>query len=312
MLEQVPVGLGGDDPEVHRDPVVGRDPGAALPRGAPGLPPGGGRAAPAPGPRGSVAVAIRSMSWQVSVLRRAEPATSTASLAGSARRSDASCSAIGSTSESSSRSAGPRSASLPSAASTFSSALGPSPLISRIRSCSAAARRSSRLETPSSSWRRRAVFAPTPGTRVTSTRAGGNFRFSFAAAGISPVSSSARIFCSSVSPTPGSSVARPARASSSTETGLWRIDASGLAIGQDAVSDRPIELVQRRQLGQRLGDLGVPHPPMHSSAGRPGIAMRPTTIFCIALASAERGRSPRYGPTMESRRLNSEPSGGEK
>ena len=57
---------------------------------------------------------------------------------------------------------------------------------------------------------------------VTSISEGGNFRFSFAAEGISPVSSSVTIFCSSVLPTPGSSVALPARASSSTETGLCR------------------------------------------------------------------------------------------
>ena len=51
--------------------------------------------------------------------------------------------------------------------------------------------------------------APTPGTRVTSIRVGGNFAFSFAAAGISPVSSRASIFSASVLPTPGISVALP-------------------------------------------------------------------------------------------------------
>ena len=75
----------------------------------------------------------------------------------------------------------------------------------------------------SSSKRRRAVFAPRPGIRVTSIRLGGNFAFSFAAAGISPVSSSASIFSARVLPTPGISVARPAAARSATETGLSRI-----------------------------------------------------------------------------------------
>ena len=69
----------------------------------------------------------------------------------------------------------------------------------------------------------RTVFAPSPGIRVTSIKDGGNFSFSFAAAGISPVSDNATIFSCRVLPTPGSSVALPASASSSTETGLWRI-----------------------------------------------------------------------------------------
>ena len=79
------------------------------------------------------------------------------------------------------------------------------------------------MATPSSSKSRRAVFAPTPGTRVTSTSVGGNFAFSFTAAGISPVAISASIFSASVLPTPGTSVARPAAARSATETGLSRI-----------------------------------------------------------------------------------------
>ena len=105
----------------------------------------------------------------------------------------------------------------------FSSAFGPSPLTSRILSASPAAFRSSIEEISSSSKRRRAVFGPTPGTRVTSIRVGGNFAFSFTAAGISPVAISASIFSASVLPTPGTSVARPCAASSATETGLSRI-----------------------------------------------------------------------------------------
>ena len=79
---------------------------------------------------------------------------------------------------------------------------------------------------PSSSNSRRAVFAPIPGTRVSSIRVGGNFAFSFAAAGISPVSISASIFSASVLPTPGTFVASPRAASSATETGLSRIAAA--------------------------------------------------------------------------------------
>ena len=79
------------------------------------------------------------------------------------------------------------------------------------------------MATPSVSNSLRAVFAPTPGTRVTSIRVGGNLALSFTAAGISPVSSSASIFSARVLPTPGTSVARPAAARSATETGLSRI-----------------------------------------------------------------------------------------
>ena len=63
---------------------------------------------------------------------------------------------------------------------------------------------------------------PRPGIRVTSTKEAGNFAFSFVAEGISPVSSRVTIFPSSVFPIPGSSVARPSRARSATDTGLCR------------------------------------------------------------------------------------------
>ena len=79
------------------------------------------------------------------------------------------------------------------------------------------------MVTPSSSWSLRTVFAPSPGIRVTSISEAGNLAFSLAAAGISPVVTSATIFSWRVAPIPGSSLAFPASASSSTETGLWRI-----------------------------------------------------------------------------------------
>jgi hypothetical protein len=49
------------------------------------------------------------------------------------------------------------------------------------------------------------------------TRPGGYLARSFSAAGIVPVSRRAWIFSSSVRPMPGSSTARPSRASSATE-----------------------------------------------------------------------------------------------
>ena len=160
---------------------------------------------------GSSAVAIRSMSLQVSAQRRTEPATSTRLAAGCSRSAAASSSAIGRTFESSSAAAAPRPARRAARArparSPRPSGRGPSPRGSA--RASAASFRSSSEVTPSSSKRRRAVFAPRPGTRVTSIRVGGNFAFSFTAAGISPVSSRASIFSASVLPTPGISVARP-------------------------------------------------------------------------------------------------------
>ena len=46
--------------------------------------------------------------------------------------------------------------------------------------------------------------------------------------GVVPVSSSVMIFCCSVAPIPGSSVARPARASAATETDASRTDLAAL------------------------------------------------------------------------------------
>ena len=136
----------------------------------------------------------------------------------------ASSSATGLTFESSSRptlSSG--SSRRSSAASTFSSTFSPSPRTERIRCASAAALRSSSELIPSSSKSRRAVFAPSPGIRVTEISVVGNCARNLTAEGMSPVSSSRSIFSASVLPTPGSSVARPARASSATETGHSRI-----------------------------------------------------------------------------------------
>ena len=189
------------------------------------------------------------MSLQVSARRRAEPATSTASLAGWARSAAASCSATGSTSESSSRSAAPSSASLSSAASTFSSAFGPRPL--SVADPLLLGGRAQLLEARDAELvvERRAVFAPSPGTLVTSISEGGNFAFSFAAAGISPVSSSATIFSCERLADPGQ-LGRPAGARQLLDRDRALADhPRRLAVGEHAVADRAVELVQGRQLG---------------------------------------------------------------
>ena len=76
----------------------------------------------------------------------------------------------------------------------FSSVFGPSPRIELILPCSAASFSSVRFSTPISSKIRRAVLAPSPGTRVTSTRVAGNFAFSLSADGMLPVSIRVSIF----------------------------------------------------------------------------------------------------------------------
>ena len=58
--------------------------------------------------------------------------------------------------------------------------------------------------------------------RVIAISPAGNFSRSRSAAGIVPVSSRVTIFSCSVAPMPGSSVARPARASAATETDASR------------------------------------------------------------------------------------------
>ena len=107
VLEQVAVGVGSDDPQIDRDPVVGDDLGAGGCRRSRACATSPCSVSASARAFGSVAVAIRSMSLQVSARRRAEPAISTASLAGCARSALASSSAMGRTSESSSRSSGP-------------------------------------------------------------------------------------------------------------------------------------------------------------------------------------------------------------
>ena len=101
---------------------------------------------------------------------------------------------------------------------------------------------------PSSSKSWRARLGPRPGRRVRSMSPGGNFARSFSAAGMVPVSSSARIFSSSVLPMPGSSVdAALARERADRHRGV----AHGLgrgAVGEHAVDDGAVELVEVAEL----------------------------------------------------------------
>ncbi len=168
---------------------------------------------------GSLAVAMMSMSFAVSPSRRSEPAISTRSAAGWSRSAPAICSATGSARESRIRGAGPPPSSCSaSTRSRFSSTLAPKPRSERIWPASAASRSLSSESTPSSSYSSRARLGPKPGRCMTAIRPAGNFARSFTEAGMSPVSSSARSFSSSVLPMPGSSVTRPSRVRPITDT----------------------------------------------------------------------------------------------
>ena len=163
----------------------------------------------------------------VSVIRRAEPASSTRSDAGCARSAATSCSPTASAWLSTMRPELPS----PSAAAASPPAprrgssprpLAPKPFRVRICwDCAAAISAGTRVDR-SSSYSRRARFGPSPGSRVISTSPGGNFARSLTAAGITPSSASAITFSWMIAPTPGSSVARPWRASAVTDTGASR------------------------------------------------------------------------------------------
>ena len=86
---------------------------------------------------------------------------------------------------------------------------------------------------------------------------GGNFARSFSAAGIVPVSTQREDLLLQRPPMPGSSVARPSRASAATETDASRTALRGRAVGEHAVDDRAVELVQVAEFLERIGDRGV-------------------------------------------------------
>ena len=104
----------------------------------------------------------------------------------------------------------------------LASNFGPRPFTVRRRCCSAASRSFPGESIASSEKSSRARLGPRPGRRVSSITPGGNFARSRSLEGIAPVSSSVRIFCCSVAPIPGSSLARPARASAATDIGASR------------------------------------------------------------------------------------------
>ena len=96
-----------------------------------------------------------------------------------------------------------------------------------------------------------ARLGPKPGRCMTEISPTGNFARSFTSVGMSPVSSSASSFSSSVLPIPGSSVTRPSRASCGDGHGGVAHRAGGVAVGDHAVLDRAVELVEVRRAPRR-------------------------------------------------------------
>ena len=128
VLEEVAVRLRRDDPQVDRDPVLGRDLGSALP----GVARRGGKRVL--DQRGGERLRVLRGGDDVHVLARLGQAArragdrDTSCEAGCSRRSCASFSAMGRTSERRTRSAGPSAPSFSSCAAMFSSAFGPEAL----------------------------------------------------------------------------------------------------------------------------------------------------------------------------------------
>ena len=157
------------------------------------------------------------------------------------------------------------------------------------------------MATPSSSKRRRAVFAPTPGTRVTSIRVGGNFAFSFTAAGISPVSEQ-RVDLFRQGLADAGDLGRPTRRRQVGDRDRAFADRlRRRAVGEHAVFDRAIELVEHPELLEGGGDLGVGHScklaseGLFSSRSAPSIASPPQ----MPASKPERGPAWLVLPTYE-------------
>jgi hypothetical protein len=96
----------------------------------------------------------------------------------------------------------------------------------RRRSPAAASRRSASVVIPSSCQIFRAVFGPSPGSRVNATTSPGTRALCFVSAWISPSSTIWTIFSSIVLPIPGRSFALPSRASSATRPDVSRTRAA--------------------------------------------------------------------------------------
>ena len=103
----------------------------------------------------------------------------------------------------------------------------------------------------------RAVLAPRPGRRTISTRLSGTRPRSFSSAAIVPVSRSSPTFVAIVSPMSSSSVSRPCSDSAPDRLGRLAEALRGPAVGEHAVDDGAVQLVEVAEQVEEIGDLGV-------------------------------------------------------
>ena len=166
---------------------------------------------------------MMSRSRNVSRRRRTEPASETFTAAGCSRRTETTASTAGSPCPSSRRDSRGSFGVSASAFRIFVSVVAPRPERVRTRSLSAAVFSSSRVVTPSSCQIRRAVFGPSPGSRMNLTTSSGISAFRFVSAFISPSSTTSTILPSIVAPIPLRLFALPSSASCATGPPVSRI-----------------------------------------------------------------------------------------
>ena len=124
---------------------------------------------------------------------------------------------------------------------------------------------------------------------MTSTSDAGNFAFSFAAAGISPVWTRSTILPCSVVADPRELGGLAGEGQLLDRYGAALDHSGGLAIGDDPVADGAVELVKGRELGHRGGDLGVAHGASDSRLR--GVSANSARV--ARPAHVQRGREPR-------------------
>ena len=273
VLEQVAEGVRGDDPQVDRDRRCGSGRGRRWGPALPAAAISGWAARCSASAVGSSAVAIRSMSLQVSAQRRTEPATSTRLAAGCSRSAAASSSAIGRTVESSRRPGpSPGSPSRSSAARTFSSTFGPRPFeladLARPRPppCRSSSDGDSELVVEPSRGLR-----PQPRDPRHLDQGRRELRLQLhRGRDLAGLQQRVDLFRQRLAD--AGNLGRPARGGELGDRDRALADRLGRgAVGEHAVFDRAVELVEDSQLVERGGDLGVGHSLQVIAARRAGL-----------------------------------------
>jgi hypothetical protein len=226
-----------------------------------------------------------SMSLTLSACRRAEPASCMCACRGPRSRQAATSASPISIAAAAGARAGPRARAgvrrrAPPARSPRASGRGPRTV--RRRCASAASRSFASESMPSSECSSRARLGPRPGRRVIAIRPAGNFARSFSAAGIVPVS---RARGSSPAACCRSRAARsPAGARERGDRhGRLAHGLRGGPVGEHAVHDRAVELVQVAQFLQGVGDRGV------GRVGHGTLSVGPAGAPRVAAGTSRRG-----------------------